>query len=86
MGGSFLMTENPAVTADLEKVYVKAFSRRAADVGAAPAMHVTSTVKRAWCRSGHSPPSHRSWRVGSSFDLLSTTTTNNVLPMTHVGL
>ncbi len=37
VGGSFLMTENPAVTAQhLEKVYGRASSRRAADVGAAP--------------------------------------------------
>ncbi len=49
-------------------------------------MHVTSTVS-AWCCSGHSPPSQTKFlKNGSFFDLLSTTTTNNVLPMTHVGL
>lgn len=37
VGGSFLMTEIPAVTAQHpEKVYGQSFSRRAADVGAAP--------------------------------------------------
>lgn len=36
VGGSFLMTENPAVTAQHGESVWPGFSRRAADVGAAP--------------------------------------------------
>ncbi len=36
VGGSFLMTENPAVTAQHWRKCMAGFSRRAADVGAAP--------------------------------------------------
>lgn len=86
VGGSFLMTENPAVTAQhLEKVYGQA------SVGAPPMSvpHLDARYldgKRVVLFGPFATFSTKFLKNGSFFDLLSTTTTNNVLPMTHVGL
>ncbi|MEB6284244.1 malate:quinone oxidoreductase, partial [Klebsiella pneumoniae] len=82
----FLMTENPAVTAQhLEKVYGQA------SVGAPPMSvpHLDARYldgKRVVLFGPFATFSTKFLKNGSFFDLLSTTTTNNVLPMTHVGL
>ena len=86
VGGSFLMTENPAVTAQhLEKVYGQA------SVGAPPMSvpHLDARYldgKRVVLFGPFATFSTKFLKNGSFFDLLSTTTTDNVLPMTHVGL
>ncbi len=86
VGGSFLMTENPAVTAQHpEKVY------GGASVGAPPMSvpHLDARYldgKRVVLFGPFATFSTKFLKNGSFFDLLSTTTTNNVLPMTHVGL
>lgn len=86
VGGSFLMTENPAVTAQHpEKVYGQA------SVGAPPMSvpHLDARYldgKRVVLFGPFATFSTKFLKNGSFFDLLSTTTTNNVLPMTHVGL
>ncbi|RCA04396.1 malate:quinone oxidoreductase, partial [Klebsiella pneumoniae] len=86
VGGSFLMTEIPAVTAQhLEKVYGQA------SVGAPPMSvpHLDARYldgKRVVLFGPFATFSTKFLKNGSFFDLLSTTTTNNVLPMTHVGL
>lgn len=79
------MTENPAVTAPLEKVYGQA------SVGAPPMSvpHLDARYldgKRVVLFGPFATFSTKFLKNGSFFDLLSTTTTNNVLPMTHVGL
>ena len=86
VGGSFLMTENPAVTAQhLEKVYGQA------SVGAPPMSvpHLDARYldgKRVVLFGPFATFSTKFLKNGSFFNTFSTTTTNNVLPMTHVGL
>lgn len=86
VGGSFLMTENPAVTAKhLEKVYGQA------SVGAPPMSvpHLDARYidgKRAVLFGPFATFSTKFLKNGSLLDLLSTTTTSNIMPMTHVGL
>ncbi len=86
VGGSFLMTENPAVTnAHQQKVYGQA------SVGAPPMSvpHLDARFldgKRVVLFGPFATFSTKFLKNGSFFDLLSTTTTDNVLPMTHVGL
>jgi malate dehydrogenase (quinone) len=86
VGGSFLMTENPAVTKQhLEKVYGQA------SVGAPPMSvpHLDARFidgKRVVLFGPFATFSTKFLKNGSFLDLLSTTTTDNVLPMTHVGL
>ncbi|KFC10542.1 malate:quinone oxidoreductase [Trabulsiella guamensis ATCC 49490] len=86
VGGSFLMTENPAITKQhLEKVYGQA------SVGAPPMSvpHLDARVidgKRVVLFGPFATFSTKFLKNGSFFDLLSTTTTSNVMPMTHVGL
>jgi len=86
VGGSFLMTENPEITSrHLEKVYGQA------SVGAPPMSvpHIDARVidgKRVVLFGPFATFSTKFLKNGSLFDLLSTTTTSNVMPMTHVGL
>ena len=86
VGGSFLMTENPAVTkAHQQKVYGQA------SVGAPPMSvpHLDARFldgKRVVLFGPFATFSTKFLKNGSFLDLLSTTTTDNVLPMTHVGL
>lgn len=86
VGGSFLMTENPAITkAHLQKVYGQA------SVGAPPMSvpHIDARFidgKRVVLFGPFATFSTKFLKNGSFFDLLSTTTTSNVMPMTHVGL
>ncbi|XTZ40189.1 malate dehydrogenase (quinone) [Salmonella enterica] len=86
VGGSFLMTENPAVTSQhLQKVYGQA------SVGAPPMSvpHIDARFidgKRVVLFGPFATFSTKFLKNGSFFDLLSTTTTSNVMPMTHVGL
>ena len=80
------MTENPAVTKEhLQKVYGQA------SVGAPPMSvpHLDARFidgKRVVLFGPFATFSTKFLKNGSIFDLLSTTTTDNVLPMTHVGL
>ncbi|SQC92716.1 Malate:quinone oxidoreductase [Cedecea neteri] len=86
VGGSFLMTENPAVTSQhLEKVYGQA------SVGAPPMSvpHIDARFidgKRVVLFGPFATFSTKFLKNGSFFDLLSTTTTSNFMPMTDVGL
>ncbi|HDG1679038.1 TPA: malate dehydrogenase (quinone) [Kluyvera ascorbata] len=86
VGGSFLMTENPDVTRQhMEKVYGQA------SVGAPPMSvpHIDARFidgKRVALFGPFATFSTKFLKQGSFFDLLSTTTTSNVMPMTHVGL
>ena len=86
VGGSFLMTENPAITKEhLQKVYGQA------SVGAPPMSvpHIDARFidgKRVVLFGPFATFSTKFLKNGSFFDLLSTTTTSNVMPMTHVGL
>jgi len=86
VGGSFLMTENPAITKEhLQKVYGQA------SVGAPPMSvpHMDARLidgKRVVLFGPFATFSTKFLKNGSFFDLLSTTTTHNVMPMTHVGL
>lgn len=86
VGGSFLMTENPDVTRQhMEKVYGQA------SVGAPPMSvpHIDARFidgKRVVLFVPFATFSTKFLKQGSFFDLLSTTTTSNVMPMTHVGL
>lgn len=86
VGGSFLMTENPEVTRlHQQKVYGQA------SVGAPPMSvpHIDARFidgKRVVLFGPFATFSTKFLKQGSFFDLLSTTTTSNVLPMTHVGL
>lgn len=86
VGGSFLVTENPAITErHLEKVYGQA------SVGAPPMSvpHLDARFldgKRVVLFGPFATFSTKFLKNGSLFDLLSTTTTHNLLPMSHVGL
>jgi len=86
VGGSFLMTENPAVTSQhLQKVYGQA------SVGAPPMSvpHIDARYidgKRVVLFGPFATFSTKFLKNGSFWDLLSSTTTSNVMPMTHVGL
>ncbi|MBP2169486.1 malate dehydrogenase (quinone) [Erwinia toletana] len=86
VGGSFLMTENPAITSrHLQKVYGQA------SVGAPPMSvpHIDARNldgKRVVLFGPFATFSTKFLKNGSLFDLLSTTTTSNFMPMTHVGL
>ncbi|WBU51282.1 malate dehydrogenase (quinone) [Kosakonia pseudosacchari] len=86
VGGSFLMTENPAITSQhLQKVYGQA------SVGAPPMSvpHIDARYidgKRVVLFGPFATFSTKFLKNGSFFDLLSTTTTSNFMPMTHVGL
>ena len=86
VGGSFLMTENLDVTRQhMEKVCGQA------SVGAPPMSvpHIDARFidgKRVVLFGPFATFSTKFLKQGSFFDLLSTTTTSNVMPMTHVGL
>lgn len=86
VGGSFLVTENPEIAnRHVEKVYGQA------SVGAPPMSvpHLDSRTldgKRVVLFGPFATFSTKFLKNGSLFDLLSTTTTSNVIPMTHVGL
>ncbi|MDI9222745.1 malate dehydrogenase (quinone) [Pantoea sp. EA-12] len=86
VGGSFLMTENPEVTnRHLEKVYGQA------SVGAPPMSvpHIDARNldgKRVVLFGPFATFSTKYLKNGSLFDLLSATTTSNIMPMTHVGI
>ncbi|WP_312689328.1 malate dehydrogenase (quinone) [Kosakonia sp.] len=86
VGGSFLMTENPAITSQhMQKVYGQA------SVGAPPMSvpHIDARFidgKRVVLFGPFATFSTKFLKQGSFFDLLSTTTTSNFMPMTHVGL
>jgi len=86
VGGSFLVTENPEIAnRHQEKVYGQA------SVGAPPMSvpHLDARYldgKRVVLFGPFATFSTKFLKNGSLFDLLSTTTTRNVMPMTHVGL
>ncbi|MBI0275242.1 malate dehydrogenase (quinone) [Hafnia alvei] len=86
VGGSFLMTENTEITKQhLEKVYGQA------SVGAPPMSvpHLDARFidgKRVVLFGPFATFSTKFLKNGSIFDLLSTTTTSNFIPMTDVGL
>jgi malate dehydrogenase (quinone) len=86
VGGSFLVTENPAIAQrHNQKVYGQA------SVGAPPMSvpHLDSRYldgKQVVLFGPFATFSTKFLKNGSLFDLLSTTTTKNVVPMTHVGL
>jgi len=86
VGGSFLDTENPAIAnRHQEKVYGQA------SVGAPPMSvpHLDARYldgKRVVLFGPFATFSTKFLKNGSLFDLLGTTTTHNVMPMTHVGL
>jgi len=86
VGGSFLVTENPAIAArHQEKVYGQA------SVGAPPMSvpHLDARYldgKRVVLFGPFATFSTKFLKNGSLFDLLGTTTTHNFMPMTHVGL
>lgn len=86
VGGSFLVTENSAIAdRHLAKVYGQA------SVGAPPMSvpHLDTRYldgKRVVLFGPFATFSTKFLKNGSLFDLLSTTTTHNVIPMTHVGM
>ncbi|WP_210080366.1 malate dehydrogenase (quinone) [Pantoea endophytica] len=86
VGGSFLMTENPEIAnRHLEKVYGQA------SVGAPPMSvpHIDSRTldgKKVVLFGPFATFSTKYLKNGSLFDLLSATTTSNIIPMTHVGI
>ncbi|KHJ65170.1 malate:quinone oxidoreductase [Pantoea rodasii] len=86
VGGSFLMTENPEVAnRHLEKVYGQA------SVGAPPMSvpHIDARNldgKKVVLFGPFATFSTKYLKNGSLFDLLSATTTSNIMPMTHVGI
>ncbi|KGT91908.1 malate:quinone oxidoreductase [Erwinia typographi] len=86
VGGSFLVTENPEITRlHTEKVYGQA------SVGAPPMSvpHLDARFldgKRVVLFGPFATFSTKFLKQGSFMDLLSTTTTKNVIPMTDVGL
>ncbi len=86
VGGSFLMTENPDIAKrHLEKVYGQA------SVGAPPMSvpHLDARVidgKRVVLFGPFATFSTKFLKNGSIFDLLSTTTFGNVMPMSNVGI
>ena len=86
VGGSFLVTENPAIT---ERHLAKAYGQ--ASVGAPPMSvpHLDTRVldgKRLILFGPFATFSTKFLKQGSFLDLLSTTTTDNVWPMTRVGI
>jgi len=86
VGGSFLVTENPEITRQhAEKVYGQA------SVGAPPMSvpHLDARFldgKRVVLFGPFATFSTKFLKQGSFLDLLSTTTTKNVIPMTDVGM
>lgn len=86
VGGSFLVSENPEITKQhQEKVYGQA------SVGAPPMSvpHLDARFldgKRVVLFGPFATFSTKFLKNGSLFDLLSTTTTSNFMPMTHVGM
>lgn len=86
VGGSFLVTENPAVTATHSaKVYGQA------SVGAPPMSvpHLDTRYldgKKVVLFGPFATFSTKYLKQGSLFDLLSATTAHNILPMAHVGI
>lgn len=86
VGGSFLVTENPAITSrHLQKVYGQA------SVGAPPMSvpHIDARNldgKRVVLFGPFATFSTKFLKNGSLWDLLGTTTTHNFMPMTHVGI
>ncbi|KNA26261.1 malate dehydrogenase (quinone) [Pantoea ananatis] len=86
VGGSFLVTENSAIAErHLAKVYGQA------SVGAPPMSvpHLDTRYldgKRVVLFGPFATFSTKFLKNGSLFDLLSTTTTHNFMPMTHVGM
>ncbi|KAF0856443.1 malate dehydrogenase (quinone) [Pantoea dispersa] len=86
VGGSFLMTENPEITSrHLQKVYGQA------SVGAPPMSvpHIDARNldgKKVVLFGPFATFSTKYLKNGSLFDLLSATTTSNLMPMTHVGI
>ncbi|MBP2155793.1 MULTISPECIES: malate dehydrogenase (quinone) [Erwinia] len=86
VGGSFLVSENPEITKQhTEKVYGQA------SVGAPPMSvpHLDARYldgKRVVLFGPFATFSTKFLKNGSLFDLLSTTTTSNFMPMTHVGM
>jgi len=86
VGGAFLVTENPEIAKQhQEKVYGQA------SVGAPPMSvpHLDARFldgKRVVLFGPFATFSTKFLKNGSFFDLLSTTTTSNVMPMTHVGM
>jgi len=86
VGGSFLVTENTAIAdRHLAKVYGQA------SVGAPPMSvpHLDTRYldgKRVVLFGPFATFSTKFLKNGSLFDLLSTTTTSNFMPMTHVGM
>jgi malate dehydrogenase (quinone) len=86
VGGSFLVTDNPAITAQhLAKAYGKA------SVGAPPMSvpHLDTRMldgKRVILFGPFATFSTKFLKQGSYFDLLTSTTTHNIWPMTKVGV
>ena len=86
VGGSFLVTENPAITAQhTAKVYGQA------SVGAPPMSvpHLDTRYldgKKVVLFGPFATFSTKYLKNGSLLDLFSATTTHNVMPMTHVGV
>ncbi|CAH0163861.1 malate dehydrogenase (quinone) [Pseudomonas frederiksbergensis] len=86
VGGSFLVTDNPAIA---EQHLAKAYGK--ASVGAPPMSvpHLDTRVldgKRVILFGPFATFSTKFLKEGSYLDLLSTTTTHNVWPMTRVGI
>ncbi|CAI8973909.1 malate:quinone oxidoreductase [Pseudomonas sp. IT-P253] len=86
VGGSFLVTENPTIT---EQHLAKAYGK--ASVGAPPMSvpHLDTRVldgKRVILFGPFATFSTKFLKEGSYLDLLTTTTTHNVWPMTKVGI
>ncbi|MBN3864078.1 malate dehydrogenase (quinone) [Pseudomonas frederiksbergensis] len=86
VGGSFLVTENPTIT---EQHLAKAYGK--ASVGAPPMSvpHLDTRVldgKRVILFGPFATFSTKFLKQGSYLDLLTTTTTHNVWPMTKVGI
>ncbi|MGY3175397.1 malate dehydrogenase (quinone) [Pseudomonas sp. TE12234] len=86
VGGSFLVTENPAIA---EQHLAKAYGK--ASVGAPPMSvpHLDTRVldgKRVILFGPFATFSTKFLKEGSYLDLLTTTTTHNVWPMTRVGI
>jgi malate dehydrogenase (quinone) len=86
VGGSFLVTDNPAIT---EQHLAKAYGK--ASVGAPPMSvpHLDTRVldgKRVILFGPFATFSTKFLKEGSYFDLLTSTTTHNIWPMTKVGI
>ncbi|EPF77539.1 putative malate:quinone oxidoreductase [Acinetobacter gyllenbergii] len=86
VGGEFLVTDNPAITA---KHTAKVYGR--ADLGAPPMSvpHIDTRYidgKKYVLFGPFATYSNKFLKNGSQFDLLASTNKNNVLPMTAIGL